>query len=114
MIDISAIEPFAVLHINFAPNRFFGRQYFNVKAQEIYGTRMLEPFIIDAANVIGRIENDIDVIFSFKYLGKPANIGKLDTIAFRSEIFQDPGVFIGSTVDVKVLGVSVNACMMKD
>src|SRR5687768_2471615 len=75
---------------------------------------MLEPFIIDTADVIYRIENDIEIIFAVKYFGKPANICKLRTISFRTEIFQNFWVLAGRAEYVEIFGISVNTGMMKN
>src|SRR5687767_10947190 len=75
---------------------------------------MLKPFLINAADVIYRIENDIEIIFSVKHFGEPANIGEFRAISFRTEIFQDLGILAGRAKYIEIFCVSVNTGMVKN
>src|SRR6478752_320364 len=76
VVYIGAVVTFAVLHVNFAPQKFFGRNKFYGHAVGFASIGMLKPDIVYVVDVVYRVKNDIDVIIVFENFGQPAYIGQ--------------------------------------
>src|SRR5687768_9118255 len=82
MIDIGAIKTFTVVDIQLTKDKFLWRKQKYIHTHEPHTRRFLQPGIINPANVIDCIENDINEKFAFVNLAKPPYIIEIRLVTF--------------------------------
>src|SRR5690606_1136440 len=88
-----------------APKQFFGRYEFHGQPRELSVTGMLKPALVNRADVVDGIENDINKIFALNYLREPADIRELRFISLLRKVFENFWVIARQTKNVEVFGI---------
>src|SRR6185437_9042468 len=109
MIDIRAVESFPVLDVRFTPDELFHRDQPDLDSHELRRLAVLVPGIVDLADIVGRIENDIHEAVALEYFGQPAYIRLFGLVSQPLEGLQQVGALAGFAEDVEVFGIALNA-----
>src|SRR5690606_16051871 len=109
VVDVGSIEAFAILDKDLAPDQVFG-------GKELYGhtskfslAGVVEPGVINGANIIHGIKDDVYVVFPFEDLDQPPRIGHFSLASALLKKFQNHRVVRGFTKYIQVLGITVHA-----
>ena len=90
MRDIAAVEPLALHHERFGPDRFFNRAEQHVDIEHVPVNGMSKPAIIDPRHSIARAEDDVDRVVATECLAQPMRESQFDAV-------KKPSVWMSTT-----------------